>query len=82
MNLSDRGWIYLIGFARTWWPVLVVAAAGLLDFRFWRGNLLFGGLIAGQALYIIYVGGDWWHAWRFMTPLLPFFAIALTPQSC
>jgi hypothetical protein len=76
LNFSDRGWRYLIEFASSAWPVLAVAAAGLLDRRAWKANLLFGGILGGQALYIIYVGGDWWHAWRFMTPTLPFLAVA------
>ncbi|HJR58447.1 MAG TPA: hypothetical protein VJ813_03580 [Vicinamibacterales bacterium] len=73
---DDAGRIYLVEFAKNAWPVLLVAAAGLADRRAWRTNLLMTGIVAGTALYVVYVGGDFWPAGRFFTAVLPLGALA------
>lgn len=73
---NDPGFEYLRGFASATWPVLIFAAAGIADPRTWRANLLLIGLTAGTALYVVFVGGDFWPEWRFFTAVLPLLALA------
>jgi hypothetical protein len=76
LDPGDRGTRYVLDSARTLWPLLIVATAGLTLPRQWRTNLLLGGLLVGTALYVIYVGGDFWPAERFLTATLPLLALA------
>ena len=76
LDPSDRGTRYLLDAARAVWPLLALAAVGLLDRPWGRGNLLLAGLLAGSALYVVYVGGDFWPAGRFFTASLPLVALA------
>lgn len=34
-------------------------------------NILFVGIGSSLMLYIIYVGGDWWQQYRFISPIIP-----------
>jgi hypothetical protein len=76
LDPADRGTSYLLDSARTLWPLLIVATAGLTVGRHWRTNVLLVGLVVGTALYVIYVGGDFWPAERFLTAALPPLALA------
>lgn len=73
---NDSGLLYLWEFTKDLWPVLIVAAVAIADRRSWRTNLLIAGVIAGTALYVVYVGGDFWPASRFFTAILPLCALA------
>jgi hypothetical protein len=73
---EDRGMRYVLSSARPVWPLLLLAAAGLLSARYRRANLLLAIVIGGTTLYTIYVGGDFWPAGRFFTAILPLLAIA------
>ena len=76
LDADDPGRVYLTRFMAAWWPLLLVATAGLLLRSRSRANLLFAGLIAGTAAFVVFVGGDFWPAGRFFTAALPFVAIA------
>ena len=73
---KDPGLEYLAGFASATWPMLLLAAIGLADPKRWRVNLLVLGLAGGTALYVVFVGGDFWPEWRFFTAVLPVIALA------
>jgi hypothetical protein len=73
---SDAGPAYVGSFVLASVPVSILAAAGLLDPRAWRTNVLVGGICSGMALYAVYAGGDFWPEWRFLTGVLPLLALA------
>lgn len=75
MNPEDPGFKYLQLFALANLVMLVAAGAGLADLRHWRSNLLLLSIGGGTAAYALYVGGDFWPAFRFLTPALPVLAI-------
>lgn len=76
-TLSDPGWKYLSAYAgEAGLLVVLLAAIGLLDARHWRVNLLVAGVLATMALFILYAGGDWWPAHRFVSPVVPLIALA------
>ena len=75
-NLNDRGTRYVWDSAKPLWALLLVAVPGLLDWRQRGTNMLIVGILAGTALYAVYVGGDFWPAQRFFTATLPLLALA------
>jgi hypothetical protein len=72
---ADPGQRYLAGFISQLPVLLALAAIGLFDPRRWRANLLFAGIISTQALFVLYVGGDWWPGFRFLTAIVPLVAV-------
>ena len=74
---DDRGTRHLLENIAAVWPLVLIAAVGLLDPRRWRAALLIAGVLAGTALYVVYVGGDFWPAGRFFTAALPLLALAV-----
>jgi len=76
LDPGDRGTRYVLDSARTLWPLLIPAAAGLIVRPHWPTNVLLVGLLGGTTLYVIYVGGDFWPAARFFTATLPLLALA------
>lgn len=76
ISREDPGFSYLTQFAVANLVLLAVAAVGLADRRYWRANLLLVFVGGGTALYALYVGGDFWPAFRFLTPAFPILAIA------
>jgi hypothetical protein len=52
------------------WPVLLLAALGLI-LNFNRKCLLFYGIMVALIGYQIYVGGDAWNYWRILCPAIP-----------
>jgi hypothetical protein len=72
---GDPGSDYLQLFAVTNLLLLAVAAIGLGDLRYWRVGLLMVAVGSGTAVYALYVGGDFWPEFRFLTPALPMLAI-------
>jgi hypothetical protein len=76
LNTADRGTRYVLESARWLWPLLMAALIGLTGRRRWRTHFLFAAIIAGTALYAVYVGGDFWPAARFFTAALPVLALA------
>ena len=76
LTAEDPGRRYLGAFLLSNVLLLAVAAGGLLHGKYWRPHLLFAGIIGGTFLYALYAGGDFWPAQRFLTPALPFVAIA------
>jgi hypothetical protein len=75
-NADDRGTQYALASASAVWPLLALAGVGLADWRQRRTGLLIGGILAGTALYVIFVGGDFWPVGRFFTGTLPLVALA------
>nr|MDQ3420689.1 hypothetical protein [Acidobacteriota bacterium] len=73
---DDPGFDYLQLFVLTNLVVLAAAAVGFADVRHWRASLLMLAIGSGTAVYALYVGGDFWPAFRFLTPALPVLAIA------
>jgi len=73
---DDPGFDYLQLFVLTNLVVLAAAAVGFTDVRHWRASLLMFAIVSGTAVYALYVGGDFWPAFRFLTPALPVLAIA------
>ena len=55
--------------------IVLAAAAGFADLRHWRASMLMASIGAGTAIAALYVGGDFWPAFRFLTPALPLLAI-------
>ena len=72
---ADPGFAYIDAFARTHLLLIAAAALGFADWRGWRANLLLVAVGGGTALYAVYVGGDFWPAFRFLSPALPMLAI-------
>lgn len=62
-------------------PLLVLLPAGLLLFRRDRVVLLLWAVVAGQAAYSVYVGGDAWEWWgganRYVSLAAPLFFVLL-----
>jgi hypothetical protein len=73
---DDAGFSYVTSFMLSAIAVLPLAVVGLLDPRAWRTNVLVAGICGGMGLYAVYVGGDWWPEWRFLTGILPLLALA------
>ena len=76
LDRDDSGRVYLVSFARAWWPVLLAACVGLADLGRWRPNLLFTAILGGTGAYALYAGGDFWPVGRFFSSVLPFAALA------
>ncbi len=78
-DLWIRGLHYLEGFASVYLGLVIVAMVAVLRFigakkdRFRTGFLLLA--ILTQAVYVAYVGGDFFPFCRFMVPVLPLFAL-------
>jgi hypothetical protein len=78
-DFGDAGWRYIRSFVvqshlAIFLPLLLLALA---DRRHWRANLLVAGLIGANLLYVVYVGGDWWQSFRFLTPLIPLLGLLI-----
>ena len=73
---DDPGFDYLQLFVMGNLVVLAIAALGFADVRSWRRSLLMLAVGSGTAVYALYVGGDFWPAFRFLSPALPMLAIA------
>jgi arabinofuranosyltransferase len=50
-------------------PLVLAGVALLFDFR--KGKLLLAGVFAAAVLYQVWVGGDAWNYWRFLSPAVP-----------
>lgn len=72
---GDPGRRYLVGFMSQLAVLIALAVLGLFDPRRWRASLLFAGIIATQGLFVLYVGGDWWPGFRFLTAIVPIVAV-------
>ncbi len=77
MALDERlhnGWGFVSLFLKESWFVLLIAFIGLfIKPSRWK-FYLFGFLVIAIA-YQVYVGGDPWHYWRMMSPVMPFIFI-------
>jgi len=65
-----RGAGYALQFAGAWWPVLLLAVAGLGACAAHRRSL-WGVFVLGYVAYIIAVGGDYKSTFRFFVPVMP-----------
>jgi hypothetical protein len=80
----DSGLRYFNGFALSLVPTLVIAALAIslmVVMRPARDVLefvaLIGVLIVAIVAFVIFVGGDWMPAWRFLAPIVPLFAMLI-----
>jgi tetratricopeptide (TPR) repeat protein len=79
LNPYDSGLAYLLDFL--WQQSMVfflpLMALAVLPRKDWVANLLFCGLLGATSLYVVYVGGDWWWEFRFISPLVPIIALLI-----
>lgn len=75
LSPDDPGRSYLVRFGAVFATLVALAAVGLLSRAHGRASLLLAGIAAAQALFVLYVGGDWWPGDRFVTPVIPLLAV-------
>ncbi len=61
-----------------WLPLVLAGATLLFDFR--KGKLLLAGVFAAAVLYQVWVGGDAWDYWRFLSPAVPLVLVLAARQ--
>ncbi|MDP9313302.1 MAG: hypothetical protein M3R24_20865 [Chloroflexota bacterium] len=78
-NPGDPGRLYITTYVTQYNVLfsLVFVILALITWRYWRTHLLLAGILGGGLLYVVYVGGDWWHEFRFLSPLLPIVALLI-----
>jgi hypothetical protein len=75
LSADDPGRGYLQRFGAAFPALLAFATTGLLSRVGWRASLLFVAIVTAQALFVLYVGGDWWPGDRFLTAVVPLLAV-------
>ena len=82
IQLWRRGAVYVGDFVRATPLLLMAALLALAPIRRWpKWVPIFGVLVVGQMLIVIYEGGDHFAMYRFMVPVLPFLA-AMALYTC
>jgi hypothetical protein len=69
VRIND-GLVYVINFARESFLPLLFALLGFIITRD-RIRWIFLALLSGSIIYQIWIGGDVWHDWRFLMPVIP-----------
>ncbi|HSB91270.1 MAG TPA: hypothetical protein VLD63_14745 [Anaerolineales bacterium] len=76
----QNGWVFVAPYFIEYVLLLVLALAGALLSRS-RPSLLVIGWIGVSIAYQVWIGGDAWRLWRFLTPAFPFLLAAFVGEA-
>lgn len=81
LESAAEGWLYLKGFLLAhglgWSLPALLGVALLPEDRDWRLPTMLLTVVTGACAYVVWVGGDFLPAWRFLAPYLPLLALLI-----